>query len=552
MKMEKWFKADRLTMVSALFLFGGFYDWNAALLGGFVCASLIMLYCKRQIIYKKENRLPLWLPEIMFIFQILASFWAVDRSANMSGIIRGLTLLLWMHACFQLDCGDRDKLIFMIPSMGEFMAASGCLALLSDGAKPFFWRAERFGGFFQYSNTCALFLFLGIAILCFKWRNEEKPSLKGLVRRIVHMAVLVLGILLTGSRSILLLIVLWGSARSVRDKNFRRIFLSAAAAVGTLSGTYYLFTGGGTQNISRIFTLLKSNSTFYGRILYDIDGVSILLQNPMGLGYSGYYYVQHMMQTGVYTTRFVHNDILQMGLDYGIIPMILLICYMAWQLAKGSQPGWKKEILAIILAASLIDFHMQYMLINFIVILCLDFGSQSKRQKRPERLENIIIFGTMLCGFALCSIAYFAAYKGRYDTVLKLMPGNTEALRTVMMQSGDKDAAAAYADKILQHNPFIADAYNVKAYAAAMEHDINSVIKNQDEVLRLEKYDADRYISYDLLLEQLEAECVEMGHYQDAEQLEIKRSDIRKQLADLRGQTNPIAYKLRDMPKYEW
>ena len=549
---NKSVKLGKFIIVIALLLFGGFYDWNIALIGCMVCLYAITIYCRRRNVYKKEYKFPFCIPEIIIIFQILVSFWSIDRSANLSGIIRGIVILLWMNICFQNDNHDKEKLLLMIPNMGEYMVICGCLAFFFERLKSFFWRAGRFGGFFQYANTCALFLLLGVVVCCFEWEKEEKPGVKVCIYRAVKMIILVLGILLTGSRSVLMIFMFWGILHSVRNKIFRRNFISITVSAGIALGGYYLLTGDGTQNISRIFTVIRSNSTLWGRLLYDIDGISILTKHPMGLGYLGYYYVQHMLQTGIYTVRFVHNDILQIGLDYGIIPMFLCVFYIGWQLIKGTQSRCKKEILSLILAASLLDFHMQFIVIDFIVVLCVDLGNPVMRQKKQERMENSIMSGICMFAFTFCFISYLAAYMGKYEIALQFMPNNTEVLREVMSEADDKDTASYYADRILHNNKYISEAYNVKVYVAAMKNDLDLLIKNQDEVLKLEKYDIEQYHSYDLLLNHLELQNMEGGKYENVEKIKQKRLDNKKRLDSLRETTNPIAYKLRDIPQYTW
>ena len=41
----------------------------------------------------------------------------------------------------------------------------------------------------------------------------------------------------------------------------------------------------------------------------------------------GYFFKQPEFQTGNYVTRYVHNDFLQMGLDNGIISLIVFVVY---------------------------------------------------------------------------------------------------------------------------------------------------------------------------------------------------------------------------------
>ncbi len=546
-------KLNKFIFLWVLILYGGFYDWNITLIGAFLCLYALLLNCGKQGNYKKEKRFILWIPELIFGFQIAVSFWAVDRSVNTAGIVRGIVILLWMHICFQWGSGIRMQMLRMIPDMGSVMVILAVIALFFEKTKRLFWMAERLGGFFQYANTCALFLLLGIIIHSFEWeRKKEKKNKKEKWLGIGKTIVLIIGILLTGSRSILIIGILWGIMHSMCHRSFRKVFICMIAGLGILSGLYYEFTGEGTQNISRIFTVMNSNSTLYGRILYDIDGISILLRHPMGLGYLGYKYVQHTFQTGVYTVRFVHNDILQIGLDYGVIPMILSVIYMAWQIMRGNQTKDEKTVLTVVIAALLVDFHMQYMMIAFIIILCLDQGVQSKRQRRTERIENGIGFIVILLGFIYCFIPYYAIYKGMYRMALQFMPDYTEALSMAMEETDDKNTACSYADLILQQNLYITEAYNVKAYAAAMDGNVESLMENQDEILRLEKYDIERYRNYDLLLEQMELQCWNIGNEQMVEQIEEKKADIRELLKGVQEHTNPIAYKLRDVPEYTW
>lgn len=546
-------KLNKFIFLGALILFGGFYDWNIALFGVFLCLYALLFNYGKQSGYKKEKRWILWIPELIFVFQIAASFWAVDRSANTAGIMRSIVILLWMHVCLQWGSDIRMQMLRMIPDMGSVMVILAVIAYFFDKTKRLFWMAERLGGFFQYANTCALFLLLGIIIHSFEWESMQgKKDRKEWWLGIGKTTVLMIGILLTGSRSILIIGILWGIIHSVCHRSFRKVFICMITGVGILSGLYYIFTGEGAQNIGRIFTVMSSNSTLYGRVLYDIDGISILRRHPMGFGYLGYHYVQHAFQTGVYTVRFVHNDMLQIGLDYGVIPMILFAIYMAWQIMRGNQTKGEKVVLVVVIAASLVDFHMQYMMIDFIIILCLDQGVRSKRQKQAEKIENGIGFIVMLLGFIYCFIPYYAVYKGMYQMTLRFMPDHTEALCMAMEETDDKNTACAYADRILQQNLYVTEAYNVKAYAAAMDGNVESVMENQDEVLRLEKYDIERYRNYDLLLEQMESQCWNIGYEQMAVQIEEKRTDIREQLKGVQKYTNPLAYRLRDVPEYTW
>lgn len=437
--------------------------------------------------------------------------------------------------------------------MGICIILIGAFSLVSEKIKMYFWTADRFGGIFQYANTCALFLLIGLELCYYQWReNRVLKWSEDWWKRMAKSGILLMGLLMTGSRSVLLLGLAWGILHSFRNRRFRKLFLGGVLSVGVLSGGLYKYMGAGAQNVSRIFTILSSNSTLYGRLLYNIDGAAILARYPMGLGYLGYYYVQQAMQTGVYTIRYIHNDILQIGLDYGVFSLALFAVYMVWQFAGGKQPVWKKELMITILAASLTDFHMQYITIAFIMVLCLDLGERVVVQRPVGRMtaRSVSVFLSLF--FLYLCIPCFAGHLGKYQTVLQFLPGDTVSLRLAMADAADMETAADWADRILEHNVYIAEAYNVKAYMAAMQGDIAQMMRNEDEVLRLEKYNVDRYRAYDRLLEHLKVECFESGEAESAKQIERKQAEIREQLEALRGETSALAYKLRDIPVFTW
>ena len=92
-------------------------------------------------------------------------------------------------------------------------------------------------------------------------------------------------------------------------KNRVTIFVMTGWIIGlTIIG---IVITGSYQNMGRYLTIFTHNSTLWGRILYQIDGLKMLLKRPAGLGYMGYYFLQPSVQSAAYTTKFVHNDFLQ-------------------------------------------------------------------------------------------------------------------------------------------------------------------------------------------------------------------------------------------------
>lgn len=89
------------------------------------------------------------------------------------------------------------------------MVLAGILALPFPALKEQLWQAGRLGGFFQYSNTCALYLLAGLVVICNRWiENKSREQESGIKRdkmQILEGIVLLAGLLLTGSRGVMLL-----------------------------------------------------------------------------------------------------------------------------------------------------------------------------------------------------------------------------------------------------------------------------------------------------------------------------------------------------------
>ena len=537
------------SMFVAFVLVGGFFDWGVAAIGAVIAVEIVLFYRKKRPVYKKKQTIFTCLPFILLIWMLLSSVWAVDATMNLFGVLRGIVILMWMYLCFQMDENEEIKIWEMIPYMGAFMVLIGIISQIHESFSSLFWQARRLGGFFQYANTCALFLMLGIVILVQRMSQEKRINKE---KKVVWISLVLLmaGIFLTGSRSIILLLFVWGIYRAFTVKRLRIpivIVMFFCVAVAYVYGV----VADDTQNIARIFTLGSANSTILGRLLYYIDGLSMVKERPFGLGYMGYYYMQPAVQTGVYTTRFIHNDFLQVLIDYGIIACIIAVIYLAYQLITGRQGRDKKELLIILLLASLVDFHMQYMSILMIAVLCLDLGDKEKVRKRRDLRENYVFCVVAVMLFSYIVVACGASQMKKYELALQILPGYTEAQTQYLGVCADKEEAVLIADSILARNEYIAEAYHTKMYAALMDGDFDTALYCMDSILAIRRYDVERYKMYDELLDEMilisEKEMLNEG-----ERLRLYKNELPKRLAMLEKSTHPIAFKLRDKPVFSW
>lgn len=542
-------KTKMLSLVICLLSFGGFYDFGAALTGIGIGIDLFLIY-KKNTVYRKKNTPVQYLPLGLFLWMILVSFWAVDPAENGLGIFRGAVLLLWMYLCFLRKEEQKERLISLIPYMGSVMTVLGLCSLISERTAGFFWQAGRLGGFFQYPNTFALFLVIGIMILV----QEFLDGCKEKRRRYVSMANLVLllvGILLSGSRSMLLLLLLWGLYKALREKKLRRPVLLCGILVLLTAGAYVVIFKD-KQNVGRIFTLFEANSTLYGRLLYYADACKLIAKKPFGLGYMGYHYMQPAIQNGIYTTRFVHNDWLQLLLDYGLIGGVLGGTYVVWQFVKGRQKVREKEIAGIILLASLVDFHLQYLCMGMLLLLCFDLGQKEKQISKKQKTENRLFMGALMAVFIYFAVPFLALYFGNPKLATDFFEPYTAAQISLMNTCTQKEEAVARANELLKRNPYIFEAYQVKVYGAVMDGDASGIIQNMDKALQISRYDTELYKQYDGILSDLVNRNLEAGSEEGTNELEAFRQTLPERLLKLKETTHPLAFKIRDVPTFSW
>ena len=88
---------------------------------------------------------------------------------------------VWILLMMQVPDRDRKRAHSIVPSVGVVMAACCGLLYLVPEWKAFVFEGNRLAGFFQYSNTMALYLLIGLLI--FLWEEYVEPEEKGREKR---------------------------------------------------------------------------------------------------------------------------------------------------------------------------------------------------------------------------------------------------------------------------------------------------------------------------------------------------------------------------------
>lgn len=522
------------------FLAGVYYEWAS----GIVCMFLLayLWYCRRR-----TGRILIFRSEILLAAAVLAAaygisiLWAVDPGAAAFGFVKFLPLPVFVLALGQLEKEQRTGLLDMVPLSGAVMTAVsrglGQIPLLNS----YLIVNHRLAGFFQYPNTFALYLLVGIIVLLSKEKWQK--------RSVCLLLILFLGIGLTGSRTgfILTAATLICYAVWIKDRRVRTglcgLLICSVAAVGI-----YVLVTGNVSSVGRYFTTSLSSSTFVGRLLYFKDAIPVILKHPLGLGYMGYYFTQGRFQTGVYTVRNIHNELLQLLLDIGWLPAGILI----WAVITGIRRGNRQNRMIILVIAlhSALDFNLQFLVIFFLLLAAIDLNEKSRKEftKKKAFAAGSVIAGCVSLYFGAASIL---DYLKLYPAAVQIYPGNTNAWMELLKAAEDVEEMEQTADRILEINPENPLANNAKARAAYSRGDFGNMIRYKEEALEYYKYNLAEYLDYFDMLYVGYQLYIENHDLPSAEICAECMRGIPETLAEVSEATDPLAYQINDKPQLD-
>ena len=420
------------------------------------------------------------------IFYGISELWAIDRGTAFIGSLKFLPLLLFSVVLMQSDTSP-EKYLGIIPITAVSMTVISFLLSLIPILRRIFIPADRLAGFFEYSNTYALFALLGSIISVTKERIKAAD--------IIFALILLAGIFLSGSRTVFALTIVSAIAVLIFHKNKKlKLFISGIILLSIISAALYAFISGNFETTGRFLTSSFTESTFVGRILYFYDALPVILHHPFGLGYEGYYYLQTSFQSGVYSVRYIHNDFLQLMLDVGFIPAIALIAAILHAFFKKGTSLRKRLLLFVISAHSCFDFDLQFIAIFMVLILLLDVNC-GKAIKIPAAVCNTI-YTALGCISIYMGISLTGAFLGNYRLSYALYPWNTDVNINLLMQDTDAESMDIDADRIISQNKYVPSAYSAKAEAAYSRGNFAEMMEYKDKAIRLSPFDHEEYIDY--------------------------------------------------------
>lgn len=474
-------------MISSLILLGGFYEFTSCIIFCGLSFFILLDY------YKNKRKFVIGINALCIaaitVAYLLSIVFAVDRGMAFLGFIKYMPLIPLVLLVSQIEVEERTKLIRLIPLMGVGMTVVSALLSFSETISSFLNVNGNLSGFFQYPNTFALFLTIGLIVLA----DDLGTNKKEWISKGFQAVVLLGGIIASGSRTaVIILIVLYAILLYRRDTRKLMIYALIVSVVTLLIVIVIALVSGSLDSIQALFNI--SGSTFYGRILYVLDALPLVLKNPLGLGYWGYFFTQGQIQTGVYAILYVHNDFVQLFLDAGWIAGAGLIVVLVRSIKSKDTPQLFKLILVFMSIYMMFDFHLQYISIFMILLLCLDYNVSNEKHVILEMNKVIqVISGIMIILSLYMGIALGMKYLGLDDYYIKLYPYDTEIKLENLENAETLEESNAIADDILKYNTSVSAVYGAKAEYAYSEYDFQAVSEYKLEEIRLSPYTRGNY-----------------------------------------------------------
>jgi len=470
-------------------------------------------------------------------FYFLSAFWAVDGGMALLGGFKFLPLLLFTLLLTRR--GECESLISALPYVAAALTVVSGIGMFIPFTAPVFAVNGRLGGSFQYPNTFAMLLLLSIIVSM----SREKHGIADLA----VLAVLFAGLFLTGSRAVfvLALICVVSMLFAAKDKKIK-IGVPALAAAAALALLAYVLISGDRSVTERITSISPDESTFVGRLLYWRDALPVLAKHPFGTGYLGYYYLQQTVQTGLYSVRYVHNDLLQLALDIGWAPCLLFTAAFVKRIFSKKTEAYKRIALSAALLHIAFDFDLQFTGYFFVLLLFLDPCAEKTRVLNGGKALRASAASVCAALFVYFGVSAALWRFGAYAAAVKTYPGNTQARVELLVAEKDPQQMDAIAQDIIKRNEYVSAAYSARARCAFSKGDVEEMIKFKHAVFEYAPYAYEEYEEYCRMLIHARSLYLRAGDAKSAKYCLNEMKYAQNALARLEERTCGLGRRIKD------
>lgn len=520
---------------------GLFYEYLSCFFSLFLIAGLLFYIRDNRALRYKLNYVSITVC-LISAFYFLSAFWAIDYGMALIGGFKFLPLPLFLCVLYQ-EKEIAPAIKKWLPDIAAVLTVVSAIGMCIPEANSILHVAGRLAGTFQYPNTFALFLLVTEILLLGQEKIEKKECLV--------LVILLTGIVLTGSRTVFVLTILINVLMLFFHKNKKtKIALGSCLLAGIIIVVAYELVSGESGIVERLSSISFGESTFLGRLLYYQDAIPLIIKNPLGLGFMGYYYMQQSIQTGVYSVMYIHNDFLQILLDIGWIPLLALMGVIIKSLLNKKIPLHERLIILVIALHSCFDFNLQFVSIFCLLILFLDYDTG----------KEYVIRKTQSCIIILGLISICCLYVGIHLTLVDLKkneaahylyPWNTQNESVLITQVEEMEDAVIIADKILERNEYLNIVYSVKAREAYEAGNFTDLINYKNLIFEIAPFQYEEYEEYCYMLINGISLYLQAGDVESANYCKEELQKVRASVESMDEHLSDLGKKIKDQPETE-
>ena len=348
--------------------YGGFPESTIAIFGMLVAGVFLGRKIKVRITHSKG---------IFLIFSLWYFLCSVVNGFVLEYAIRGLIPLL---AClFWIWCSDlgstKEKIKDVIVEVSLWIAVASIIhcVIISVNAESL----RRITFPFDYSNASGIYF-----AACYFMAQKSRD---GFLNKCKY--IFVLALLLTQSVGAIGLFALVFLYQLIKDKKY---WYTLGIIFGIILGGFCFKE-----------RIIESSGTFIERLLQIYDGTICMTKNPVfGIGAGWWEHAKDHYQTGFYLAKTIHSSIITIGVNSGVIGLILFLSVCFLEIRKMAV---KKNIsipAVLILTHCFLDFTLSFMALDVLLVLSLPDCDDEKAVEVNE-IPRKIIAGILMISFIL-------------------------------------------------------------------------------------------------------------------------------------------------------
>lgn len=521
---------------------GGYFCCVSAVMSVILLAVIVYIFVHSSILFLYFD-INLIAITCLTAGYFLTSLWAIDSWMAFMGGIKFLPVCLFFLILCQIPA-QKELLIQLLPLFGSLMTLISFVMMQFFVFQDYVSVAGRLSGFFQYPNTYALFMLVCMLISTYSINPQKTIWIS-----ICHTAIALVGIYLSGSRTVIVLTAFALLFISILKKRLRPYSLLGLGLFIIVIAVLF-FYGYESGIAARLISTAKNASTFWGRLLYFKDALKLIMAHPFGMGYYGYYFIQSEIQTGVYSVVNVHNEFLQIILDIGILPAFLIYGAILHSLTSKNISERNRLILLIITLHSLFDYDFQFLTIFFILLLFLEL--ENERKIRISVSTKVLAVISLLASIWACTtigLSDFFFIKGNFQKSVHFYSKNTMAKIELLKKASNAEEMEKLADSILETNKHVAIANSAKARAAFSDGNVENFIKYKLLAIQQAPYQYEEYTDYLDCLTHCVNLYLQTNDLHSAEYCIEQAEKIPQMLENLEVKTSSLGWQIKDQPK---